>query len=290
MKPSLIILFFLLASAGADPAARKAMRAGFDAYKAGDFSAAAAAWERAQDTYPHQAAYNRGLAHAQMQAFEEALEAFEQALGSERLAWQASSYYNAATLHLHQADACIQNHQLEPALAHLEEALDYYEQTLLLSPASRDAKENYEHTFTRFLDLYIRRAQAAFSQGEEALAAGRAKQAKSDYLRAQTYLDELRTQTRILPPQVASLTEQIAARMHQLETAVAQAEQALQRALGYIHLYDYLPAQALLSDTSTQRAYALDLRADLKERFNSMREKNEQILQIEQTLNPEVTR
>ena len=279
MKP-LFFLLIALASFYAQ-ADRQAMRAGLRAYAKGDYASALTAWQNAHETYPYKAKYNEGLAAYQMHTFSESEACFHEALRSDDLLLQASGYYNLGTLMLEQADTLIETNQLEEAIAPLEKAMEYYEQTLLLAPKSLDAKKNYERTFHDWVQLYIDLTNQLFVQGEEALRELRAKEAKEHYTRALIHADRLLEEPHVHRQKALSIKANISARLQELAEAVKEAGQDLQRALGCIHLSAYSQAEQIFSDTSTERAYALDIRDDLKEKFESMRQKNQQIIQIE---------
>ena len=285
MKP-LFFLLIALASFSAQ-ADRQAMRAGMRAYAKGDYDSALTAWQNAHETYHYTAKYNEGVAAYQMHAFSEAEACFHEALRSDDLLLQASGYYNLGTLMLEQADTLIETNQLEEAKAPLEKAMEYYEQTLLLAPKSLDAKKNYERTFHDWVQLHIDFIDQFFLQGEDALRELHAKEAKEHYTRALIHADRLLEEPHTQRQKALSIKANISARLRELADAVREAEQDLQRALGCIHLSAYSQAEQIFSDTSTQRAYALDLRDDLKEKFESMRQKNQQIIQIENEYPPE---
>ena len=118
----------------------------------------------------------------------------------------------------------------------------------------------------------------------------RAKEAKEHYTRALIHVDRLLEEPHAQREHARSIQEKIRARLQELADAVKEAEQDLQRALGCIHLSAYSQAEQIFSDASTQRAYALDLREDLKKMFESMRQKNQQIIQIEHAHPPEEKR
>lgn len=290
MKPLPLLLVLLCCCFSTTKADHKAMQAGFRAYAKGDYPSALEGWQSAREAYPYKARYNEGLAAYQMQDPSEAEACFQEALRSEDLLLQASSYYNLGILMFEQAQAHLQTNQLEQAQAPFEKAMDYYEKTLLLIPASPDAKKNYEQAFNDWYQLHIDLSEHYFLAGEQDLQALRAKEAKEQYTRALIHVDRAEEEPHILRHQVVSIKEQILARLHELDVAVKEAEKALQQALGLIHLTAYAQAQQILSDASAQRAYALDLRDDLNETFEAMRQKNQQIIQIEHAMNSEGNR
>ena len=160
----------------------------------------------------------------------------------------------------------------------------------MLAPKSLDAKKNYERTFHDWVQLHIDLSDQLFLQGEQALKELRAKEAKEHYTRALIHVDRLLEEPHAQREHARSIQEKIRARLQELADAVKEAEQDLQRALGCIHLSAYSQAEQIFSDASTQRAYALDLREDLKKMFESMRQKNQQIIQIEHAHPPEEKR
>lgn len=144
------IVQILLAGSAIADAPRSAMKEGLRAYDDGQFQEAAEAFHRAAEQAgdtrlnPARALYNRANALYQQDRFEEAAQAYQEALRSTDLELQQSSHYNRGNAFLSQAYAQAEAQQLDTAKGLTERALDSYRNALTLNPDDRDAKINHE--------------------------------------------------------------------------------------------------------------------------------------------------
>lgn len=141
------------------PDARVAMREGLSAFTNGQYDAAAEAFAAAAehagaiDREPSVAHFNRGLALYRAAKWDAAAEAFQAARQTQDLNRQAQALYNAALCRLRQVDAAFEAKQGQQIERHFAEALDFLEQSLLLSPGNPDARHNLEVALGRLRAL-----------------------------------------------------------------------------------------------------------------------------------------
>ncbi len=144
-----LVLLVSAATAFAD-APRDAMREGLREYREERFQDAADAFHRAAEEAgptrldPARALHNRANALYHQGRYEEAAEAYQEALRSTDLDVQQSAHFNRGNALLRQAYGLAEEQQLEPAIGLAERALESYQNVLLLDPADRDAKVNHE--------------------------------------------------------------------------------------------------------------------------------------------------
>ena len=141
------------------PDARVAMRDGFAAFTNGQFQAAADAFDIAAqhaaaiERDPSVAHFNKGLALYRASQWDAAVEAFQAARQTRDLNRQALALYNAALCRLRQIDAAFAAKEGKQLERHFTEALDFLDQSLLLSPNNPDARHNLELTLRRLRAL-----------------------------------------------------------------------------------------------------------------------------------------
>lgn len=159
-----IALFLLLCTAivaRADP--RVDMREGFRAFDKGEFAAAATAFEKAGATAresgldPTVAQFNRGVALYRQSQWDAAADAFFEARLTPDLDRQARALYNAGTARLKQVEAAIEARDGQRIEQHLNEAIEWLGQSLLIRPNREDARHQLELALARreSLAMYV---------------------------------------------------------------------------------------------------------------------------------------
>lgn len=130
--------------------ARKKTDAARTLYEKEDFTAAAKAFEEAIPEAEHEKLdpaplyYNRGNALYKDGQFSEAMHAYERALRTDRIDIQSDTYFNRGNSLMNVAAMQEQQQQLDKAVQTTEQALEAYENSLMLAPENNDAKINLE--------------------------------------------------------------------------------------------------------------------------------------------------
>lgn len=155
------LAFFLLLGAAiaahADP--RVEMREGFRAFEKGEFAAAADAFEKAGASAresgldPTVALFNRGVALYRQAQWDAAADAFFEARLTPNLDRQARALFNAGTARLKQVEAAIESREGRLIEQHLNEAIEWLGQSLLIRPDREDARHQLELALARQASL-----------------------------------------------------------------------------------------------------------------------------------------
>jgi tetratricopeptide (TPR) repeat protein len=140
-------LALLLAAVADQRGAPDLVDEGNASYRSGDFAAAATSYQQAALAEPAQAVVHLNLGDAlyRQKLFNEALEAYTQALQVDDHGHEAAIKYNMGNVKYNQALESVQTFQ--DALAHLEAAISYYRSSLDLDPAREEARYNLELAF-----------------------------------------------------------------------------------------------------------------------------------------------
>jgi tetratricopeptide (TPR) repeat protein len=173
MKRAAPILCLLSACAAAFADPRVAMREGFEAFERGEFVEAAAAFGRAEQEAassnldPTVPRFNKGVALYRQQLWDAAASTFMEARLTPDLDRQARALYNAGCCRLRQVDAAIEAGDGRLIEQHLDEAIEWLGQSLLIRPDRADARIQLERalatreTFTLYLSELSALAQQA---------------------------------------------------------------------------------------------------------------------------------
>lgn len=139
--------------AHADP--HVAMREGFRAFEAGDFAAAASAFEQAARSArdagldPTVAQFNEGVALFRQSLWDAAADAFMEARLTTDLDRQARALFNAGTARLRQVEAALEAQDGRLIEKHLEESIELLSQSLLIKPDQDDVRHQLELALAR---------------------------------------------------------------------------------------------------------------------------------------------
>jgi tetratricopeptide (TPR) repeat protein len=186
MKRRFAIVFFsfnTLTVAFGDP--RVAMREGFEAFERGAFAAAAAAFERAEQEAeslrldPSVPRFNKGVALYRQQLWDAAAATFLEARMTPNLDRQARALYNAACCRLRQVDAAIEMGDGRMLEQHLDEAIEWLGQSLLIRPDRDDARRQLERALAmkQTLALYLSELNMLAQRADRLIAEHRFEEA-----------------------------------------------------------------------------------------------------------------
>lgn len=276
----LLISIVLTVSANAEDTPRSSMRKGLKAYKRGDYTNAVVHLEKTALEFPVIGSFNLGNAHYRNGDFEAAAKAFEAALRTTDLELQAKAYYNRGNALLARTTALAGHEQIGLAIELAFQAMDMYEKALLIEPADREAKQNFERAGALRLKLEYNLGQWHFDQAEALLGEYKAKDAKQNYLAAQKQFKHILENVAPDHAESAQYLPKIAERLEMLQLAVEDAEHDLKVALKYIEDYQYMLAAQRLTTETDERKYAFDLKPDLKKRYEETIQKNQDVLKI----------
>lgn len=135
----LLGLMLLLCISGCDVNPAERVNAGNEHFSRGDYPAALAAYQAAQVAAPDlpQPYFNAGSAFALSGQYQRAAAALQQALKSGQPELMAPAYYNLGNVQF--------------AMSRFDEAVQSYQQALLLNPNDQDARHNLELALRRIL-------------------------------------------------------------------------------------------------------------------------------------------
>ncbi len=179
MKRALLLLaapLFACALAHADP--RAAMREGFAAFERGEFAAAAAAFDKAEQQAgesgldPTVPRFNKGVALFRQQRWDAAAAAFMEARLTPDLDRQARALYNAGCSRLKQVESALEAGEGRDLEKHLEEAIEWLGQSLLIRPDRPDARHQLERALAtrERLSLYVVELASILQQADKWIA------------------------------------------------------------------------------------------------------------------------
>ncbi len=169
------------ASASAAGGARRAMTEGLRALERGDAAGADTAFGQAVEQAPYAsldpaaARYNQALALARAGRDEEAALAMQDARRTTDLDVQFRALYGEAWLRYRAGEAAMATNGAARALQDWEVARTLLRQAMVLDPADRDAKANFELAGLRAAEVRgaAAEAEAVVRRAKEAVAAGR---------------------------------------------------------------------------------------------------------------------
>ena len=279
---SLILTFTLalLFTSQAEQTPRQSMKQGLKNLQTGNHTNAINHLQKTLPTFPQLGAYNLGSAHFQNGDYEQAAQQFQEALRSQDLTLQANAYFNRGNALLAQTTTLTGPEQITTAIALAFEALEHYQQAILLQPDALDAKQNYERAARLRLSLEFKRGKWSFDQAESLLTQKKAKQARTHYQTAQQQFTKILHEIQPNHPESTQLLPRTQERLAMLEQALADARADLTQALRLIQDYQYALAANILIHQSDQRDYAFDLDPQLKTRYDQTLKKNQQVLDI----------
>tara|TARA_E500000178_G_scaffold351039_2_gene411243 strand:- start:319 stop:1209 length:891 start_codon:yes stop_codon:yes gene_type:complete len=278
-----LILTFTLAllfTSQAEQTPRQSMKQGLKNLQTGNHTNAINHLQKTLPTFPQLGAYNLGSAHFQNGDYEQAAQQFQEALRSQDLTLQANAYFNRGNALLAQTTTLTGPEQITTAIALAFEALEHYQQAILLQPDALDAKQNYERAARLRLSLEFKRGKWSFDQAESLLTQKKAKQARTHYQTAQQQFTKILHEIQPNHPESTQLLPRTQERLAMLEQALADARADLTQALRLIQDYQYALAANILIHQSDQRDYAFDLDPQLKTRYDQTLQKNQQVLDI----------
>jgi tetratricopeptide (TPR) repeat protein len=276
----LILSLTLLSISHAEQTPRQSMKQGLKNLQAGNHTNAIDHLQKTLSTFPDLGAYNLGSAHFQNGDYEEAAQQFQEALRSQDLALQANAYFNRGNALLAQTTTLTGPEQINTAITLTFEALEHYEQAILLQPDAIDAKQNYERAALLRLSLEFKRGKWSFDQAESLLTQKQAKQARTHYQTALQQFTKILNEIEPNHPESTHLLPRTQERLAMLEQALADARSDLTQALRLIQDYQYHLAANILIHQSDPREYAFDLDPNLKSRYDQTMQKNQQVLDI----------
>jgi tetratricopeptide (TPR) repeat protein len=278
------LLVLIAVSAHAEDTPRSSMRKGLKAYRRGDYTNAVQHLEKTVLEFPDIGNYNLGNALYRAGDYEEAADAFNEALRTTDLELQAEAYFNRGNALLARTTALSGPEQIGMADELAFQALDMFEKAILLKPDDLAAKQNYERAWRLRLSLELKLGQWYFDQAEALLKEYKAKDARTNYRQAKRQFEHILENIDPNNGEARQYLPRTVERLEMLRRSVEQAEEDMEAALQFISDYQYMLAAQRLTTATDERRYAFDIRPDLKKQYEETMQKNQEVLQIIQDL------
>ena len=253
---------------------QKTEAAGWEkAYRKGNYTNALQAIDQLTEKFPDIGNYNRGNVLYRQKDFQGSEKAYNSAAQTENNGLKQKALYNRGTALLAGTTQQQDPAQMDAKINATTQAIDLFEQALLLQPNDLDAKQNLE----RALNLRINIPRKLIEDAAELVEKGQGKAAKTNCEKAKNILSSIATDYAMETPSLMAKADAI---LRHLDQALTNTRKALENAHFEIEKFRYKNAAKLVQNMTLEQKLAFDQDSELAQSFMDFQKKNEDVLKI----------